>query len=231
MASKPPPVSAGHAQLLALGFSYNKIATAIGTAASTVQRWFVHGKSPSAEHRQALAVAFGIAPESFDRPPSAATPEASAAAALAERAEAVAGLESVSEPLPPAPEQLDDLIRQCRDARQGGVSAAVLSRLAALEVRALSERERIRTHVERAFASEEMGAMLDALLRQLNDHPLAMIAAARWGLGGATPERIADWDQRYAAWRERNAALVEAAETANAALRAELPADVKARWF
>jgi hypothetical protein len=47
----------------------------------------------------------------------------------------------------------------------------------------------------------------------------------------ASRERLADWDRRATAWREKHAALVEGAEQANAALRAVLPRDPKARWF
>lgn len=215
--------SEGHARLAALGLSFAKIAEAIGVAPSSVQRWFSSGKTPGEGHRLKIAAVFGIAPALWERPANARPATEAAAAIFAERAESLAAAEASTTALPTAVEQLELLIEQCRSARAGDVAPSVLARLAALEIRALAERERIRSAAEKAVRSPEAAAWVRGLYDTIAAHPLAVIDACRATLAASQPERLADWDRRYAAWRERNAALVDAAEEANAALRAVLP--------
>jgi transcriptional regulator with XRE-family HTH domain len=218
------PSSEGQRQLVELKLSQRRVAEAIGVTHSTVQRWASGIKVPGHEHRQKLAELFGIPPSSWESAPLAEPPAAVMAQQLRAEADARVIADTIAEPLPSAAEQLEALATQCREARAGNPAPSVLARLAALEIRAVEAREKLRSAVEVAARDPETQAWVLELCGQIAAHPLAAIQLARNALvASAPPARVEQWDAAHARWRERHAALVEAAEQANAALLAVLP--------
>lgn len=222
------PASEGQRQLRELDVSQREIGAAVGVAHQTAGRWLNGTKAPGPDHRAKLAQVFGVAAELWDRAPTASEPRTLAgdlAVTLRARADAIAGAQAAATELPDNAAGLEALIAQCREARAvEGIAATVLARIGALEVSATTAREKLRTALEVALASDDWHAFLDDLLERLEMHPLAKIQLCRRALEGhASPARIEAWDAGHAEWRERWAPLVKAAEEANTALLEVLP--------
>lgn len=221
------PTSEGQRQLVELRLSQRQIGDACGVSHATIQRWLSGAKAPVYEHRLKLQELFGIQRQSWDMVPEPQTLAESLAQRLRAQADAITAVEAAKadKALPDAVEGLEELIQQCRSARAvPDVAPTILARIGAIEVRAIAEREKLRSAIELACHHPDVKAWGGLLAEQLQPHVLAWLDLALHDLKGhATPERIAQWSAAYAAWRERHWELIEAYERANAGLRAALP--------
>jgi transcriptional regulator with XRE-family HTH domain len=221
------PVSEGQRRLLELRLSQRQIGDACGVSHATIQRWLSGAKAPVYEHRLKLQELFGIERQSWDMVPEPQTLAESLASALRTQADAIVTVEAAKadKALPDAVEGLEELIQQCRSARAvPDVAPTILARIGAIEVRAIAERERLRSAIELACKHPDVAAWGEELGEQIRPHVLAYLDLMLHDLKGrATPERVADWSKAYADWRARHWELVELYERANAGLRAALP--------
>lgn len=220
------PVSEGQRLLVALRLSQREIGAAVGRSHATAQRWLSGVTAPPYDARLRIQEVFGIDRKTWEQAPEAQTFADALSTRLRTHADAIAAAEAALEdnPLPDAADGLEELIRQCRAARGvPDVAPTILARIGGIEVRAVAERERLRGSLELALRSPEIIAWVAALFDKLEAHPLAMIELARAELEASDPGRVAAWTASYVEWRIRWAELVEAAENANAALRAVLP--------
>lgn len=213
--------------LLEVPLSQRDIGNAVGTSHATVARWQSGLTAPLHEHQLRLATAFGIPLSAWSRSPQLPEPRTVAgdlSAALRARADAIVGAQIAATELPDNAAALDGLLEQCRNARAlPDVAPTVLARLGALEVSATNAREKMRTAVEVAFASDEWHAFFEEFKARLRHHPLCMLEMIRAELEASAPARLAAWGAAHGAWRERWAERVRAAEAANAALVEALP--------
>jgi hypothetical protein len=134
---------------------------------------------PPYEARLKLQEVLGIDLKTWELAPEPQTVAEVFAGALRTRVEAITAVDEAKadKPLPEAVEGLEELIRQCRTARLvADVAPTILARIGAIEVRAIAERERLRSAVEIALRSPEARAIADSIMATLADSPLELCA-------------------------------------------------------